>query len=210
MLDPSRSTHLPRRSPCVGDDIHVGNRGVDSYRAELDSNRIGQRSPWISCTRSQSGPVGQCRPRNRGRAGTWLHVLRVASAASSARLVTPSLVKMCARCVFTVARPMKSRAPISGLLNPFAVSLTTSTSVGVRLAQPDAGAFVRRGLATHRPRPRRWSRIRPRTTQSQRRRRRGSGVPGICPVRSPAARLGRGQDRSSPDGGSSAEEADRF
>lgn len=66
---------------------------------------------------------------------------RVASEASSVRLVTPSLVKVCARCVFTVARPMNSRCPISGLVSPSAASRTTSSSVGVRLAQPEEGRF---------------------------------------------------------------------
>ena len=46
---------------------------------------------------------------------------------------------MCERCVFTVPRLMKRRAPICGLVRPSATRRTTSSSVGVRLDQPVAG-----------------------------------------------------------------------
>jgi membrane-associated protein len=59
-----------------------------------------------------------------------------ASVASSVRLATPSLANTCDRCVFTVPRLMNSLAPISGLLSPSTTRPTTSSSVGVRLAQP--------------------------------------------------------------------------
>lgn len=64
---------------------------------------------------------------------------RVASAASSARLATPSLVKTCATWVFTVPWPMNIRWPIWVVVSPLVTNLMTLNSVGVRLAQPAEG-----------------------------------------------------------------------
>src|ERR1700730_9391704 len=60
----------------------------------------------------------------------------IAAAASSVLLAVSSLVKICEKCVFTVPRLMKRRAPICGLVRPSGTRATTSSSVGVRFHPP--------------------------------------------------------------------------
>src|SRR6516165_7074845 len=62
-----------------------------------------------------------------------------ACAASSARVVMPSLAKMWDRCTLTVPGAMNSRRAMASLRRPSLTMRTTSSSAGVRLAQPAAG-----------------------------------------------------------------------
>jgi hypothetical protein len=61
------------------------------------------------------------------------------SVASWVRLVRSSFRRALETWVFTVVRPMTSRAAISGLVRPSARSLTTLRSAGVRLSHPNDG-----------------------------------------------------------------------
>src|SRR5581483_1711029 len=61
------------------------------------------------------------------------------SAASSARVETPSLAKTWLRCVETVRGETNSLSATCLLDNPSATSWTTWRSVGVRLSQPVEG-----------------------------------------------------------------------
>src|SRR5437867_2402638 len=70
------------------------------------------------------------------------------SAASSARCVTLSLLKMLETCDFAVAREISRRSAIWTLVRPRATRPATTSSVGVRLSQPAAGRL-------RKPRPRR-------------------------------------------------------
>ena len=61
-----------------------------------------------------------------------------ARAASSARVVIPSLAKMWDRCTLTVPGAMNRRWAIASFRRPSLTRRTTSSSAGVRLAQPVA------------------------------------------------------------------------
>src|SRR5260370_18221222 len=63
----------------------------------------------------------------------------IASAASSEREPRASLLKMCSRCDFTVERETNNRLAISRLERCSPTSRTTSSSLGVREAQPVEG-----------------------------------------------------------------------
>jgi integrase/recombinase XerD len=62
-----------------------------------------------------------------------------ACAASSVRVVMPSLAKMWDRCTLTVPGAMNSRRAMASFRRPSPARRTTSSSAGVRLAQPVAG-----------------------------------------------------------------------
>jgi len=59
-----------------------------------------------------------------------------ACAASSARVVMPSLAKMWDRCTLTVPGAMNRRRAMASFRRPSPTRRTTSSSAGVKLAQP--------------------------------------------------------------------------
>src|SRR5215469_9756855 len=90
------------------------------------------------------GPGGDRRWPDRVRLHT--RPVRTPQAAAAAREDRPSLRRMLARCRWTVCSLSTSRWAMSGLLNPCATSLSTSSSRGVRTVTASPGPPPRGSL----------------------------------------------------------------